>query len=254
MSVASRNQSGCLFLARPKQSSAASTMHFFRSSWHRVCWNSSLRSLPLRECTAKGIHCTELQESRSSFIGTCHTMFSSHLPPPITITLSFPYTCVDVPQHHQNVPSWHMVYCIVEVIKNLAFTPRGAFAVGAHADTTDMCVLLVSLEPPGRLRPLLTTFSRAVTTRELTASQVSPAFFQAIVACLSSRKRVEYEDLLAMCTTSHHRVCLTTIEVGSRGFINAASLNKLYGHLTPSTKKKRHEFEKDHEKVHHALP
>ena len=75
--------------------------------------------------------------------------------------------------------------------------------------------------------------------------------FEAGMVTAAERKQVKYEDLLAMCATSHRRACLATIEVG---FINPASLDKLYGHLTPSTKKKRHALgERDHEKLHHAL-
>ena len=74
-------------LARSKHSSAASTMHLFslpqlssgwsstqcgccRRSWHRVCWNSSLQSLLLRECTARGT-----RVSSFFFLGICSWTF-----------------------------------------------------------------------------------------------------------------------------------------------------------------------------------
>ena len=112
-----------------------------------------------------------------------HTSLSPSLFP--THALKSPSTTRMSPAGTRSSASWRSS-------KSLAFTPRGAFAVTdiyRHIQTLLTCVLLVSLKPPGHLRPLPTTFSRAVTTHELTASQVSPAFFQAIVACLSKKKK-----------------------------------------------------------------
>ena len=69
--------------------------------------------------------------------------------------------------------------------------------------------------------------------------------FEAGMDAAAERKRAKYEDLLAMCTTNQRTASLTTIEVGSRGFINTASFDNLYSHLTPSRKKERQELEKE---------
>ena len=69
---------------------------------------------------------------------------------------------------------------------NFALTPGGALAVGAYADISDRNLLLVHLEPPHHLCPCCAICSQAVTILELTASQGSPAFFHAAVACWSN--------------------------------------------------------------------
>lgn len=58
----------------------------------------------------------------------------------------------------------------------------------------------------------------------------------------AERKRAKYADLLARCSTTRHAL-LTTIEVGSRGFLNVASFEKLYGHLGHTRQRERRELE-----------
>ena len=68
--------------------------------------------------------------------------------------------------------------------------------------------------------------------------------FEAGMAEAAERKRAKYEELLGACAASQRTANLITIEVGSRGFINAPSLDELYRHLTPSRKLERKELEK----------
>ena len=58
----------------------------------------------------------------------------------------------------------------------------------------------------------------------------------------AERKRTRYADLLARCSTTH-QAHLTTIEVGSRGFLNVASFEKLYSHLRHTKQRERMELE-----------
>ena len=56
------------------------------------------------------------------------------------------------------------------------------------------------------------------------------------------RNHAKYADLLARCHTICHSH-LITIEVGSRGFINATSFDKLYSQLSNSKQSERRELE-----------
>ena len=58
----------------------------------------------------------------------------------------------------------------------------------------------------------------------------------------AERKQAKYADLLARCRTICHSH-LNTIEVGSRGFINATSFDKLYSQLSNSKQSERRELE-----------
>ena len=59
----------------------------------------------------------------------------------------------------------------------------------------------------------------------------------------ADRKRAKYANLLARCTTTRRTAHLTTIEVGSRGFINAPSFDAFYHHLARSKLTERKELE-----------
>ena len=50
------------------------------------------------------------------------------------------------------------------------------------------------------------------------------------------RKQGRYGDLLAQCATKR-TAYMTTLEIGSRGFINTKGFDIFNNHLTPSTKK-----------------
>ncbi len=58
----------------------------------------------------------------------------------------------------------------------------------------------------------------------------------------AERKQAKYADLLARCRTICHSHFIT-IEVGSRGFINATSFDKLYSQLFSSKQSERQELE-----------
>ena len=58
----------------------------------------------------------------------------------------------------------------------------------------------------------------------------------------AERKQAKYADLLARCRTTRH-AHLITIEVGSRGFINATCFDKLYSQLSNSKQSERRELE-----------
>lgn len=58
------------------------------------------------------------------------------------------------------------------------------------------------------------------------------------------RKQGRYGDLLVRCATTR-TAYMTTLEIGSRGFINTKGFDDFYNHLTPSTRKERKELEKE---------
>ena len=59
----------------------------------------------------------------------------------------------------------------------------------------------------------------------------------------AERKRTKYADLLARCASTKPFAHLTTIEVGSRGFINSSSFDAFYRHLAKPKKKMCHKLE-----------
>ena len=73
------------------------------------------------------------------------------------------------------------------LLLNLAFTARGALAVGAYVHNTDTKTSELSLEPPHLRCPLPIHFNLAITTLELTASHTSPPCLHAAVAFSSKR-------------------------------------------------------------------
>ena len=65
--------------------------------------------------------------------------------------------------------------------------------------------------------------------------------FETGMDAAADRKRAKYADLLASCTATCHTAHLTTVEVGSRGFINATSFDRLYrllSHSKPNEQRK----------------
>ena len=66
--------------------------------------------------------------------------------------------------------------------------------------------------------------------------------FQPGMDAAAERKQAKYADLLARCRTICHSHFIT-IEVGSRGFINATSFDKLYSQLFSSKQSERQELE-----------
>ena len=59
----------------------------------------------------------------------------------------------------------------------------------------------------------------------------------------TERKRSKYADLLATSSSTRRAAHLSTIEVGSRGFINATSFDNFYSHLARSKQKEQIELE-----------
>ena len=59
----------------------------------------------------------------------------------------------------------------------------------------------------------------------------------------ATRKKERYRELLAQCSTTRRTAQLTTIEVGSRGFLNATSFDAFYKHLSFTNKRQRKELE-----------
>ena len=59
----------------------------------------------------------------------------------------------------------------------------------------------------------------------------------------ATSKKERYKELLAQCSTTKRTAQLTTIEVGSRGFLNATSFNTLYKHLSFIIKRQWKELE-----------
>ena len=76
--------------------------------------------------------------------------------------------------------------------------------------------------------------------------------FEAGNAEAPGRKRAKYKELLGTCAASQRTAHLITIEMGSRGFINAPRLDELYRHLTPlkkwSAEKQQRERERERER------
>ena len=67
--------------------------------------------------------------------------------------------------------------------------------------------------------------------------------FEEGMEAATERKRSKYADLLARCSSARRAAHLTTIEVGSRGFINASSFDDFYSHLVQPKLKEWRELE-----------
>ena len=69
--------------------------------------------------------------------------------------------------------------------------------------------------------------------------------FEEGMEAATERKRSKYADLLARCSSTRCAAHLTTIEVGSRGFINASSFDDFYSRLARPKLKERRELESE---------
>ena len=69
--------------------------------------------------------------------------------------------------------------------------------------------------------------------------------FEEGMEAATERKRSKYADLLARCSSTRRAAHLTTIEVGSRGFINASSFDDFYSRLARPKLKERRELESE---------
>ena len=89
-------------------------------------------------------------------------------------------------------------------------------------------------------RPDMVVWSdQSITLIELTIP------FESGMEAAALRKKEKYADLLARCTASNRVSKLITLEIGSRGFLNASSFDHLYHCLKPSKQQERRVTEKD---------
>ena len=129
---------------------------------------------------------TKFQELLSRLINFSHAMSPKHSYPKVTLWIMSANSCINVSQHDEDISLGYPVQDVLQIHRVLPLHTWGAFSVGAYTDTTVMYLFLASLVPPSFHCPAFANLNLTVTICELTASHVSPASLNTVVAIASS--------------------------------------------------------------------